>query len=69
MSKGAAASDELTKLLGSQRIRGKVRDTEKFGTGTEAFAKFMSRFTAEVLEVPGVSDEEKFTTLCNRVKN
>ena len=29
----------------------------------------MDRFTAEVLEVPGVSDEEKFTTLCNRVKN
>ena len=68
-SKSAAASDELTKLLGSQRIRGNVRDAEKFGTGTEAFAKFMSRFTAEVLEVPGVSDEEKFTALCDRVKD
>ena len=32
-SKGAAASDELRKLLGSQRIRGNVRDAEKFGTG------------------------------------
>ena len=37
---GAAASEELTKLLGSQRIRGNVRDSEKFATGTEAYAKF-----------------------------
>ena len=65
----AAASDELTKLLGSQRVWGNVREGEKFGTGTEAFAKFQFRFTAEFLDVPGVSDEEKFTTLCDCVKD
>ena len=32
-----------------------------------AFAKFMSQLTAEVLEVPGVSDEEKFTALKRRI--
>ena len=62
---GAAVSDELTKLLGSRRLRGNVREAEKFATGLEAYLKFRSKFTSEVVNVPGASKEEKFTTLCD----
>ena len=66
---GPTAGDELTKLLGSQRIRGNVRESEKLAQGTKAYAKFCSKFASEVIEVPGVSKEEKFTALRDRVKD
>ena len=50
---GPTASDELTKLIGSQRIRGNVRDSKKFAHGTEAYAKFHSKFASEVIDVEG----------------
>merc|ERR1712035_267219 len=66
---GSTVGDEITKLLGSQRIRGNVRDSKKFAHGTEAYARFRSKFASEVIDVPGASKEEKFTALCDRVKD
>ena len=62
--------DELAKILGSQRLKSSIpKDNDRFAGGADsaaAYARFRSKFTSEVLEVNGVTDDERFIALQER---
>ena len=62
--------DELAKILGSQRLKSSIpKDDDRFAGAADsaaAYARFRSKFTSEVLEVNGVTDDERFIALQER---
>ena len=44
------------------------RDADRYGGGSEDFAKFKLEIEADVINVPGVTDEERFQALRQRTR-
>ena len=53
------SAPDLLQLIGTQRLISSVpRDAEHYGGGTEDFAKFQLEIKSDVINVPGMTDEE-----------
>ena len=63
------SADDITRLIGSQRVRAAtIRSEDKFAGGEEEFPHFRAKLQADVLDVMGATPEEKFNGLIDRVK-
>ena len=61
--------DQLVKLLGAQKLEAsKPSESERFAGDEMNYVKFYLSLKAQVLELPGVGDEERFEALRRRTK-
>ena len=59
----------MLQLLGSQKLRNSAPSEEnKFAGNAEDYAKFEVKYRSEVSSIVGISDEERFLALQERVK-
>ena len=65
----STSGDDITRLIGSQRIRATaIKDEDKFAGDEETYPQFKARFQVDVMDVAGATPEEKFNGLLDRVK-
>ena len=65
----SGGNDRLFELVGSQRIKDSTpREADRYGGSAADYAKFELKFKSEVLDVGGISDEQKFLALQDRTK-
>ena len=66
----STSEDRLLQILGGQKIKNSTPKAEdRYAGGHRDYAKFSVKFKAEVLDIVGVTDEEKYTQLQERTKD
>ena len=65
----STSGDDITRLIGSQRVRATaIKEEDKFAGSNEKYPHFRARLKVDVLDVAGATPEEKFNGLVDRVK-
>ena len=58
---------DLSHLLGSQRLKYSTpKEADRFSGGEVQYSRFIEKFKSEVMDVPGVTDAERFVALQDR---